>query len=211
MTISYEQYEMRTFHAIKMNPPLEVFWYEGVSHQQLWWVPRSDLARIFMEELNHLLCIVLTGKLCYFWTVSNICAWFNKMWFGDYFCWIRSLVFFTVRRTTLVLWKQVIKFVLSLWNNQQMRQSSSLIYWCIPNVTPTCFSNSLPSSGGRVYLRSYSGSICVVDVYGLQCVQCGQLSSDAMDMFVGYFITILQNARSIYQDLFYSIIKSLHS
>jgi hypothetical protein len=39
-------------------------------------------------------------------------------------------------------------FVVSLWNNQQMCRGSSIIYWCIPNFTPTCFSNSLPSSGG---------------------------------------------------------------
>jgi hypothetical protein len=39
-------------------------------------------------------------------------------------------------------------FVVSLWNNQQMRRSSSMVYWRIPNFTPTCFSNSLPSSGG---------------------------------------------------------------
>jgi hypothetical protein len=44
--------------------------------------------------------------------------------------------------------------------------------------TPTCFSKSLPSSVGRSYLRSYSNNICVVDVYGLQSVQCGQLSRD---------------------------------
>jgi hypothetical protein len=36
----------------------------------------------------------------------------------------------------------------SLQNNQQMRRGSSIIYWCIPNFTPTCFSKSLPSSGG---------------------------------------------------------------
>jgi hypothetical protein len=29
------------------------------------------------------------------------------------------------------------------------------------------------------YLRSYSSNICVVDVYGLQFVQCDQLSRDA--------------------------------
>jgi hypothetical protein len=28
---------------------------------------------------------------------------------------------------------------------------------------------------GSYYLRSYSFNICVVDVYGLQFVQCGQL------------------------------------
>jgi hypothetical protein len=53
-----------------------------------------------------------------------------------------------------------------------------IIYWYIPNITPTCFSNSLPPSG-FVLPRSYSGNICVVDVYGLQLVQCGQLSTDA--------------------------------
>jgi hypothetical protein len=41
-------------------------------------------------------------------------------------------------------------FVVSLWSNQQMRLSGSIIYWYIPDVTPTCFSNSLSSSGGRV-------------------------------------------------------------
>jgi hypothetical protein len=30
-----------------------------------------------------------------------------------------------------------------------MRRSSSMIYWYIPNFAPTCFSNLLPSSGGR--------------------------------------------------------------
>jgi hypothetical protein len=59
-----------------------------------------------------------------------------------------------------------------------MCQGSSLIYWCIPNFIPSCFSYSLPSSGRHVYLRSYSENICVVDVYGLQFVQCDQLSSD---------------------------------
>jgi hypothetical protein len=29
------------------------------------------------------------------------------------------------------------------------------------------------------YLRSYSSNICVVDVYGLQFAQCGQLARDA--------------------------------
>jgi hypothetical protein len=47
--------------------------------------------------------------------------------------------------------------------------------------TPTCFSKSLPSSGCRSYLRSYSSNICIVDVrvYGLRSVQCCQLSRDA--------------------------------
>jgi hypothetical protein len=44
--------------------------------------------------------------------------------------------------------------------------------------TPPCFSKALPSSGGRGYLRSYSSNICIVDVYGLHFVQCGQLSRD---------------------------------
>jgi hypothetical protein len=65
-------------------------------------------------------------------------------------------------------------FVVSLWNNQQMRQRSSRIYWYITNFTPTCFSKSLRSSGGPSYLRSYSSNVCVVDVYGLRFVQCGQ-------------------------------------
>jgi hypothetical protein len=30
-----------------------------------------------------------------------------------------------------------------------MRRNSRIIYWYIPNFTPTCFSNSLPSPGGR--------------------------------------------------------------
>jgi hypothetical protein len=37
---------------------------------------------------------------------------------------------------------------------------------------------SLPSSGGHSYLRSYSSNVCIVDVYGLRSVQCGQLSRD---------------------------------
>jgi hypothetical protein len=40
-------------------------------------------------------------------------------------------------------------FVPSLWSNQQMRRSISMIYWYIPNFSSTCFSNSLPSSGGH--------------------------------------------------------------
>jgi hypothetical protein len=44
-------------------------------------------------------------------------------------------------------------FVVSLSSNQQMRQGSRLIYLCIPNFTPACFSNSLPSSG--VVFTSY--------------------------------------------------------
>jgi hypothetical protein len=38
----------------------------------------------------------------------------------------------------------------SLWSYQQMCWSSCIIYWYIPNFTPTCFSSSLPSSGGRI-------------------------------------------------------------
>jgi hypothetical protein len=37
-----------------------------------------------------------------------------------------------------------------LRSNQQMSRSISMIYWCTPNVTPKCFSNSLPTSGGRI-------------------------------------------------------------
>jgi hypothetical protein len=36
---------------------------------------------------------------------------------------------------------------------------------------------------GSYYLRSYSSNICVVDVYGLRSVQCGQLSRDATPQF----------------------------
>jgi hypothetical protein len=50
-------------------------------------------------------------------------------------------------------------FVVSWWSNQQMRRSSSLIYWYSPNFTPTCFSKSSPSSGGRSYLKSYSSNV----------------------------------------------------
>jgi hypothetical protein len=60
---------------------------------------------------------------------------------------------------------------------------------------------------GPYYIRCYSSNICVVDVYGLQFVQCGQLSRECInklyyyfDAFFGYFITILQNARSNYQN-----------
>jgi hypothetical protein len=53
------------------------------------------------------------------------------------------------------------RFVISLWNNQQIRHSSSTVYWHIQNSTPTCFSNSLPSSGGRSYLRSYWSNMCI--------------------------------------------------
>jgi hypothetical protein len=35
---------------------------------------------------------------------------------------------------------------------------------------------------GSYYLRSYSSNICDVDVYGLQFVQCGQLSRDGTIM-----------------------------
>jgi hypothetical protein len=41
--------------------------------------------------------------------------------------------------------------------------------------TPTCYSKSLPSSGGCSYLRRYSSNICIVGVYGLRSIQCGQL------------------------------------
>jgi hypothetical protein len=41
-----------------------------------------------------------------------------------------------------------------LWNNQQMCHSSSIIYWYILNFTPTCFSNSLPSSGYTLLVAS---------------------------------------------------------
>jgi hypothetical protein len=70
-------------------------------------------------------------------------------------------------------------FVVSLLKNQQMLQCESMIYWCIPNFTPTCFSKSLPLSGGRIYLRSYPSNVWSVDVCGLWIVQCGQLSRDA--------------------------------
>jgi hypothetical protein len=49
---------------------------------------------------------------------------------------------------------------------------------------------------GSYYLRSYSSNVCVVDVYGLRFVQCGQLWRAAvasyyyLDTFVGYFITV---------------------
>jgi hypothetical protein len=78
----------------------------------------------------------------------------------------------------------------ALRSSRQTRQGSSMIYRCIPNFTPTCFRNSLSSSGGCIYLRSYSDNICVVDVYGLQFVQCGQLSRDVTKSlgFVGCFM-----------------------
>jgi hypothetical protein len=67
----------------------------------------------------------------------------------------------------------------SLRSNQQMRQGSSMIYWCIPNFYPNMFQQFIAIIRGRVYLRSYSSSICVVVVHGLRFVQCGQLSREA--------------------------------
>jgi hypothetical protein len=38
--------------------------------------------------------------------------------------------------------------------------------------TPTCFSKSFPSSGGRSYLRSYSSNICILDVSLISVIHC---------------------------------------
>jgi hypothetical protein len=35
---------------------------------------------------------------------------------------------------------------------------------------------------GSTYLTSYPSNICIVDVYGLRFVQCGQLPSDATNV-----------------------------
>jgi hypothetical protein len=59
-----------------------------------------------------------------------------------------------------------------------MRRESSKVLLMNSRFTPACFSKSLPSLGARSYLRSYSSNICIVDVYGLRYVQCGQLSLD---------------------------------
>jgi hypothetical protein len=52
--------------------------------------------------------------------------------------------------SVLVASQLLLHSLVSLWSNQQMRRSSSIIYWHIPNFNPTRFTNSLPSSGGRI-------------------------------------------------------------
>jgi hypothetical protein len=66
-------------------------------------------------------------------------------------------------------------FVIKYPTNASRKQLDLLMH---SRFTPTCFSKSLPLSGGRSYLRSYSSNICIVDAYGLRSVQCGQLSRD---------------------------------
>jgi hypothetical protein len=55
--------------------------------------------------------------------------------------------------------------------------SSSIFIHALLDFAPTCFGKSLPSSGGRGFLRSYPSSL-YLEVYGLRPVQSGQLSRD---------------------------------
>jgi hypothetical protein len=57
---------------------------------------------------------------------------------------------FIICISTWILYMSYLFNILSsiVVNNQQMRRDNSMIYWCIPDFTPTCFTNSLPSSGG---------------------------------------------------------------
>jgi hypothetical protein len=63
-------------------------------------------------------------------------------------------------------------------NDQQNASRSQWILLIYSKFTPTCFGKWLPSSGGRRCLGSYSSSVCIVGVYGLRSVQCGQLFHD---------------------------------
>jgi hypothetical protein len=109
------------------------------------WLP-PDLSHINGPHLLHWLCMRSTPVLSLIEAIKN------------------NYLFIYL----LVSWTE--HFVVSLWSNQQMSPGSSMIYLCIPNFTPACFNNSLSSSGGRIYLRSYPNNICVVDVYGLRFV-----------------------------------------
>jgi hypothetical protein len=64
----------------------------------------------------------------------------------------------------------------SLGNVQQMRQGTCgffNVFQILPlNVSASC----CHLQGGHRCLRSYSSNVCVVGVYGLESVQCGQLS-----------------------------------
>jgi hypothetical protein len=63
--------------------------------------------------------------------------------------------------------------LLLLENDRCVKELVDLLLYS--KVTPTCFGKWLPSSGGRRCLISYSISDCIVGVYGLRSVQCGQL------------------------------------
>jgi hypothetical protein len=63
-----------------------------------------------------------------------------------------------------------------LVNDQQNASRSQEILLMYSKFTPTCFGKWLPPSGCRRCLRSYSSSACIVGVYRLRSVQCGQFS-----------------------------------
>jgi hypothetical protein len=53
----------------------------------------------------------------------------------------------------------------------------------MPRFTPKCFSKTLPSSGGRSYLRT-NQAICVVDICELRSIQCDHLSTDVPQQLI---------------------------
>jgi hypothetical protein len=61
-------------------------------------------------------------------------------------------------------------------------RSSSMIFWHIPNFTPTCFSSSLPSSEGRISSEATQAISVLWLVYGLQFVQCGHTGQIVIDI-----------------------------
>jgi hypothetical protein len=61
--------------------------------------------------------------------------------------------------------------------------------------TPTCFRKWLPSSGGRRCLINYSSNGCVVGVYGLRFVQCGQLSQNGLLAYTDYVPSSVASCR----------------
>jgi hypothetical protein len=63
---------------------------------------------------------------------------------------ITTIIFSVVSNFSKILDSWTKHFVVSLWSNQQIRRSCSIIYWYIPNFAPACFSNSLPLSGVRI-------------------------------------------------------------
>jgi hypothetical protein len=91
-----------------------------------------------------------------------------------------TAVFFSFK---LVIWTADSKHILndsqgyvSLSNNQQMHRGRGMIYWSNSILPQHVSAIYCHHQGGRIYLRSCSTNICVVDVCGSQFVQCGQLS-----------------------------------
>jgi hypothetical protein len=88
-----------------------------------------------------------------------------------------------------------------------MHRGSCRVYYCILDL-PQHVSASYCHHQGVVVTSDATQAICVVGVYGLRFVQCGQLTTDRtginlecinksnyfLDAFVRYFTTILQKS-----------------